>query len=628
MTLDLGLVAAALPAYDLEGELGRGGWGVVIGGRHRQLGREVAVKQLPRAFAADPAVRARFVAEARLLAGFDHPHIVPVYDFVELDRLCLLVMEKLPGGTVWSRFSADGLSMDAACAITLATCAALQCAHGAGVLHRDVKPENLLFSGAEVLKVTDFGIAKMVGGSQTLATRAGEVLGTPAYMAPEQAQARELTPATDVYATGTMLYELLAGRLPFPEDGDALAVVFRHVYEEPAPLAGVAPHVPAAICDVVMRAIATDPEDRYGSAEGFGVALAEAATSAWQPGWLGRGGLPVMAANTIVAVTERASGPIGAGPAPRTVGGEPASGRLGGAAAPTTLGAAPIHGPPAPSVPTRRARPSLVLHHGGGRLDEVDAGDLVPVKEVLRRPPPATPLVLAALGLVLGALVLAFAGLGGPDRPPGEIAGLTLNGAAAGGAPIELNLAAPVVVAGVIPDGGEAAIPVTLRFSAGPAPLGATSATAEAGGDGTFTASIDAAGVRYLAVGRMTAEVELGSLHQEFAVTSAQPPLLSAPGIGGIALLLFVAAYAESLLRSRRRGHKRVMAPVGMVGVGALAGVAAVVAAWLLGDREPQVRTVVACAALGAVAGVAAVAAAARHARRRRRRPRSTRSTA
>ena len=195
MTLDRDRVIAALPAYEIGGELGRGGWGVVLAGRHRQLGREVAIKQLPRAFAADPAVRARFVAEARLLASLDHPHIVPVYDYVEADGLCLLVMEKLPGGTLWSRFTSTGVT------------ARGRLRPGAGRLRRaarrppagDPSPgreagePHVLGHGA--LKVTDFGIAKVVGGPETMATRAGEVLGTPAYMAPEQAQAAELGPA-------------------------------------------------------------------------------------------------------------------------------------------------------------------------------------------------------------------------------------------------------------------------------------------------------------------------------------------------------------------------------------------------------------------------------------------------
>jgi serine/threonine-protein kinase len=307
VTLDHEHVRAALPRYEVGEELGRGGWGIVLGGRHRALDREVAIKELPRAFGADPAVRARFAAEARVLASLEHPHIVPIYDYVEREGLCLLVMEKLPGGSVWSRFTSSGVAMEEACAITLATCAALECAHAHGVLHRDIKPENLLFSHAGVLKTTDFGIAKVLSGSETLATQAGEVLGTPAYMAPEQAQGAELSPATDVYATGTMLYELLSGQLPFSDEGSPLAVVYRHVYEEPLPLADVAPGIPATIASVIMRAIQSTPADRYPSADALGVALAEAATGCWGPGWLTRSGFPLLGAAEMVAVTEGSS---------------------------------------------------------------------------------------------------------------------------------------------------------------------------------------------------------------------------------------------------------------------------------------------------------------------------------
>jgi serine/threonine protein kinase len=117
MMLDRDRVAAALPSYEIRGELGRGGFGIVLEGCHQQLGREVAIKQLPRAFGSDPSVRARFLSEARLLASLDHPHVVPIYDFVEQDGLCLLIMEKLSGGTVWSRFTSVGLTMDTACEI-------------------------------------------------------------------------------------------------------------------------------------------------------------------------------------------------------------------------------------------------------------------------------------------------------------------------------------------------------------------------------------------------------------------------------------------------------------------------------------------------------------------------------
>src|SRR6184192_3465583 len=178
MALDQEAVAAALPLYEVEGELGHGAWGVVLAGRHRQLGRDVAIKQLPRSFGTDPAVRSRFIAEARLLASLEHPHIVPLYDYVEHEGLCLLVMERLTGGTVWNRARAGGFAQQSACAVALATCAALHYAHQRGVLHRDVKPENLMFSALGDLKVTDFGIAKVVGGAATVDTRAGDVLGT------------------------------------------------------------------------------------------------------------------------------------------------------------------------------------------------------------------------------------------------------------------------------------------------------------------------------------------------------------------------------------------------------------------------------------------------------------------
>ena len=306
MTLDRKEVEAALPGYEIGGELGRGGWGIVVEARHRRLGREVAIKQLPRAFAADPSVRSRFVAEARVLASLDHPHIVPVFDYVEADGLCLLVMEKLPGGTVWRRFINDGLTMESSCAVMLATCAGLHAAHQRGILHRDIKPENLMFSGSGVLKVTDFGIAKVLGGTRTRATRVGEVVGTPSYMAPEHAMGMTLGPPADVYAAGVVLFELLSGRLPFSDDGDALAIVYRHVHEAPADLRELAPLVPASIAAVVMQAIAPRPENRYPTAEVFGVALADAAGAAWGPGWASaRTDVIVMGSTPIVSAIER-----------------------------------------------------------------------------------------------------------------------------------------------------------------------------------------------------------------------------------------------------------------------------------------------------------------------------------
>jgi hypothetical protein len=301
VNLERDRVAGALPGYEIGEELGRGAWGIVLRGEHRRLRRPVAIKQLPRAFAADPAVQRRFATEARLLAGLDHPHIVRVYDYVEQEGLCLLVMELLPGGTVWDRLTAGEVSGEAACGIVLATCSALDYAHSRSVLHRDIKPENLLFGAAGHLKVSDFGIAKVLGGSETLTTSSGLMLGTPAYVAPEQVLGREPSPATDVYAVGMLLYELLARRLPFAEDGGLVSLLYRHVHEQPRHLLELAPDVPSAIAGVTMRTLATEPGDRHASAEDLGAELAEAAAAAWGPGWLRRSGLTVMASGRIAA---------------------------------------------------------------------------------------------------------------------------------------------------------------------------------------------------------------------------------------------------------------------------------------------------------------------------------------
>jgi serine/threonine protein kinase len=310
MSVDRELLGSVLPAYDIGDELGAGGWGVVISGQHRQLDRRVAIKQLPAALAANAAVRRRFTAEARVLASLDHPHVVPVYDFVERDGVCLLVMELLPGGTLRSHVAGGaGITAQRAIALSLACASGLGAAHRRGILHRDVKPENMLFAASGVLKVTDFGIAKVIGGADTVMTGVGDVLGTPAYIAPEQVLGAELSPATDVYGLATMLYQLLAGVFPFRNDGPAVALLFKHAHEAPTPLRDVAPHVPEAVAAVVMRGLATDPAQRFQTAESFGAALAQAGTKAWHAGWLWAEQVPILDAEPIVNAAGYPSAP-------------------------------------------------------------------------------------------------------------------------------------------------------------------------------------------------------------------------------------------------------------------------------------------------------------------------------
>jgi hypothetical protein len=315
VSVDRELLSSVLPAYDIGDVLGAGGWGVVVAGQHRQLDRRVAIKQLPAALAADPEVRRRFTAEARVLASLDHPHVVPVYDFVERDGVCLLLMELLPGGTLRSRVTdAGGITARQAVALSLACASGLSAAHRRGILHRDVKPENMLFAASGVLKVTDFGIAKVIGGADTVLTRAGDVLGTPAYIAPEQVLGGELTPATDVYGLATMLYELLAGVFPFTHEGQAVALLFKHAHGTPRPLRDVAPGVPEQVAAVVMRGLATDPAQRFQTAESFGAELAGAGTQAWGPGWLSAEQVPILDAEPITSAAGSPSAPRAAAP--------------------------------------------------------------------------------------------------------------------------------------------------------------------------------------------------------------------------------------------------------------------------------------------------------------------------
>ncbi len=668
-------IVAALPDYEIGGELGRGGFGVVLAGRHRQLRRDVAIKELPPALAADPRVRARFAAEARVLAALSHPHIVPIYDYVERDGVCLLVMEKLTGGTLWDQFKQQGLSVQATCAVAMAACTALHYAHQRGVLHRDVKPENLLYSGEGVLKITDFGIAKVVGGGETLATRGGEILGTPAYMAPEQAEGRELGPGADVYATGIMLYELLSGHLPFSEEGGALAIVYRHVYEQPIPLDQVAPTLDPALVSVTMRSIARSPGDRYATAEDFGVAIGEAVTPGWGPGWLDRAGLQIVDAGPISESARRPTGsttgvrpsnpptaatppttpapadrpaPLSGGDLPREdtyqTTGTPAGGPVGtapstiGPGAPATIGpgAPATIGPPPAVVPPRApagnatiVRPQLDDHvvGGMGAVDIVDA-ELVPVRQVIELPAPPYALGATALVLFLVAITIALIGVGKPSLKKGGLAPGVAT--VAGVDPtksgtIQLDLSQPVAVQLTSLPAGVTG--VQLGFSVAGIPLPASSTESLTHTGTTFQASVSASTDRYLLGGTATGDVKLVGANgtvsdQEFLTQSKQTGFLTLPGVLVIGLVLFFLAYMESLLRPLRRGRRGLSGVIGMAILGAGLGADIAGLMWLLGSPEPTIATVIVCAICGGGAAVAASLAAVRIARRARIRPR------
>lgn len=332
MSDDRDLLADALPRYEIGDEIGRGGWGVVYRGVHRELGRAVAIKQLPRSLGADPATRDRFVAEARIVAGLEHPHVVPVYDFVESNGLYVIVMELASGGSLRQRFTEVGLTAEEAIGTVLAVAVGLHHAHSHNLLHRDVKPDNVLYAISGRVKIADFGIAKVMGQGEGSRTATGAVIGTPAFMAPEQVVGGQLSPATDVYALGVVLFELLSGELPFVMTGNSMSQLFQHVHEPPRRLATIRPQLPAPLDQVVSRALAKDPAHRSQTAEQFATELATAATMSFGRSWLERTGIEVMGSTAVIGATERDAAPgpthtpsqtrpteVGAAPSPRPV---------------------------------------------------------------------------------------------------------------------------------------------------------------------------------------------------------------------------------------------------------------------------------------------------------------------
>jgi predicted ATPase len=262
--------ATGLPSrlgpYEVLGELGRGGMGVVYRARDPQLRREVAVKVLHPHLAADTALASRLIAEARAASGLDHPHVCTVHELGHLDDGRLYVaMAYYPGGSLADRLAQGPLPVDEAVRIAAQVAAGLHCAHQAGLVHRDVKPANVAFNTEGEPKVLDFGIAKHVGSGATLP---GMLVGTPRYMAPEQLRGEVVDRRADVWALGALLYEMLAGRPAF--DGEDMeAVRGRVIAGEPESLDALRPEVPAAVLHALRLALAKDPARRPGTAERF-----------------------------------------------------------------------------------------------------------------------------------------------------------------------------------------------------------------------------------------------------------------------------------------------------------------------------------------------------------------------
>jgi serine/threonine-protein kinase len=256
--------------YEVGEVIGHGGMAEVHRGRDVRLGRDVAIKLLRRDLARDPTFQSRFRREAQSAASLNSPSIVAVYDTgegaVNGTTTPYIVMEYVEGRTLRDILAAEGrLLPRRAMEIAAAICAALEQAHAAGIVHRDIKPGNVMITPSGEVKVMDFGIARALTSSTATMTQTAAVVGTAHYLSPEQARGEHVDARSDIYSTGCLLYELLTGAPPFTGES-AVAVAYQHVREDPLPPSQVEPDVPAAVDAVVLVAMAKNPVNRYGSA--------------------------------------------------------------------------------------------------------------------------------------------------------------------------------------------------------------------------------------------------------------------------------------------------------------------------------------------------------------------------
>lgn len=259
--------------YEVERELGRGGQAVVYLARDPVIGRHVAIKLLLPLAVEAPGSRERFLREARAIAALDRAPVATVFDFGEHDGQPFLVMAYLEGGSLADLRKQRLLGAAEALTIIERVAEALDAAHAAGVIHRDVKPANVLFDRAGNAYLADFGIARTGDSGATLTGT--HIVGTAAYMSPEQARGQDLGPEADIYSLAAMSYELYAGKPPF-EGPDVVSVVLKQVSETPRPPEALNPALPPAASAVIMRGLAKDPAARYPSAGAFAAVLREA----------------------------------------------------------------------------------------------------------------------------------------------------------------------------------------------------------------------------------------------------------------------------------------------------------------------------------------------------------------
>jgi serine/threonine protein kinase len=255
-----------LGQYELIELIGKGGMATVYRAIQRNMAREVAVKVIEPDLAEEAEFRMRFEREARIIAQLQHPNILEIHDFGRQGNLTYLVMRLMTGGSLKDELRAEPMSYERVLQITGQIASALNYAHGRGIVHRDLKPSNVLLDDDRNVALTDFGIAKMVGAT-TISdlTIAGEVMGTPKYMAPEQWRSEPVDGRADVYALGVLIYQMLTGQVPFSAQTPH-SLMYQHLDRMPTPPHTIRPSLPLALGPVILKALAKNRDQRYDTA--------------------------------------------------------------------------------------------------------------------------------------------------------------------------------------------------------------------------------------------------------------------------------------------------------------------------------------------------------------------------
>ncbi len=430
-----------LGKYRVLEKIGQGGMGVVYKGRQLSLNRSVAIKVLPKQMAIDQDFVQRFLQEAEVIARLAHDNIVYVFDIDQFEGTYYIVMEYVDGHSL-RQYRGRPLPADQVQAIGIPVARALDYAHQRAIVHRDVKSGNVMVTSEGKVKLMDFGIAKSTGGVKTVT---GSVLGTPEYMAPEQARGERVTAQSDVYALGVLLYELAVGDLPFAAE-DPFALALKHISEEPVPPSHRQPPVPTWLDQVILRAMAKDLGERYPSAAALEEDLRQAGggtetTPAFVDVDVGAGAIAAPVPPPGAVSLPPPAPPPGATPVTEIPPATPATPAPGISPPPATpapglhaAGAAPSADTPATPVPSAAASPPGAAP-AAMPIATPTPGTPTPAARAiaaLRRLPPAA-LAGGAATLLLVILLGAWL-LGGSEAPP-ESRSSTGSLAAAGTSP-------------------------------------------------------------------------------------------------------------------------------------------------------------------------------------------------